>query len=90
MRPVVVAVVVMMVLLVPRLIVVNLVDLAVVQVDRMPLEVLVLEPQVKEILEEMLVEVQTPTKVAAVVVPVVKVLVVLVVNMVELDYSSLI
>jgi hypothetical protein len=88
-RPVVVAVVVMMDLLIQYLILVSLVDLAVAQVDRMPLEVLVLEPQVKEMLGEMLVEVQATTKVAAVVVPVVPVLLVLVANMAELDYSSL-
>tara|TARA_R100000455_G_C6248438_1_gene105652 strand:- start:71 stop:334 length:264 start_codon:yes stop_codon:yes gene_type:complete len=86
---VVVAVVVMMDLLIQYLILVSLVDLAVAQVDRMPLEVLVLEPQVKEMLGEMLVEVQATTKVAAVVVPVVPVLLVLVANMAELDYSSL-
>tara|TARA_A100001391_G_C4993836_1_gene258861 strand:- start:301 stop:564 length:264 start_codon:yes stop_codon:yes gene_type:complete len=85
-----VAVVVMMDLLIQYLILVSLVDLAVAEVDRMPLEVLVLEPQVKEMLGEMLVEVQATTKVAAVVVPVVPVLLVLVANMVELDYSSLI
>ena len=90
MRPVEVAVVVMMDLLIQYLILVSLVDLAVAEVDRMPLEVLVLEPQVKEMLGEMLVEVQATTKVAAVVVPVVPVLLVLVANMVELDYSSLI
>ena len=90
MRPVEVAVVVMMDLLIQYLILFSLVDLAVAEVDRMPLEVLVLEPQVKEMLGEMLVEVQATTKVAAVVVPVVPVLLVLVANMVELDYSSLI
>ena len=90
MRPVVVAVVVMMVLLLLMLIVDDLVDLAVAEVDRMPLEVLVLESQVKEMLEELLVEVQVTTKVVAVVVLVVLDQVVLVANMVELDYSSLI
>ena len=88
-RPVVVAVVVMMDLLIQYLILVSLVDLAVAQVDRMPLEVLVLESQVKEMLGEVLVEVQAATKVVAVVVLVVKALVVLVANMAELDYSSL-
>ena len=71
-----------------RPIVDDLVDLAVVEVIKIQVEVLVAEPRVKEMLEEMPVEAPTVIKVVAAVALEVLDHLVLVVNMAEVDYNS--
>ena len=84
----VVAAVAVMIQHLGRPIVDDLVDLAVVEVIKIQVEVLAVEPQVKEMLEEMPVEV--PTLIKVVVAEALEVLdhLVLVVNMAEMDYNS--